>query len=309
VFAAIDVGSNTVRLLLGNKEQSKVSPQLYVRRITRLKGGQTEAGLSADSMTRTGTALREFSNIIAAHSVDMVRMVGTEALRSASNGLQFVERVFKETGLRLEIIAGDEEALLTATGVCSVFDSPLPGYVLVFDIGGGSTEFILLRQGEIVFQTSCKLGVVDLTETLTHLNSRHDFITATISSILAMVEPHLQKHNIKHAAVTLVGTAGTVTTLAAMNMQMDEYDWRRINGHVLDRRSIESLSAQLADLTVAQREMLPGMEQGRGDLIPAGIEIVLELMRQFHAEKLTVSDFGLLEGILLTLPTISGSND
>ena len=90
---------------------------------------------------------------------------------------------------------------------------------------------------------------------------------------------------------------------------MNEYDWRRINGHVLDRRSIESLSDQLADLTVAQRETLPGMEKGRGDLIPAGIEIVLELMRQFHVEKLTVSDFGLLEGILLTMPVISGSND
>jgi exopolyphosphatase/guanosine-5'-triphosphate,3'-diphosphate pyrophosphatase len=123
-----------------------------------------------------------------------------------------------------------------------------------------------------------------------------------------MLEPIFKQYNLSSESVTLVGTAGTVTTLAAMDMEMLDYDWQRVNGHILDLQTIKAMSRRLADLTVEKREELPGMEKGRGDLIPAGIEIVLEIMQQFKAEKLTVSDFGLLEGVLLSISSISRAN-
>jgi len=308
VHASIDIGSNTVRLLLGSVENRIIIPSLYVRRITRLKGGQTESGLTAEAMGRTFSALKEFSEIIAKKNVIATRVVGTEALRSAPNRQQFVSMLFKETGLNLEIISGDEEALLTTAGVCSAFVTS-SDFMLVFDIGGGSTEFILLHQGDIVFQTSCRLGVVDLTESLSNDLKRENLISSTVTSVLNRIEPILERFKVLPEAVTLVGTAGTVTTLAAINFEMTDYDWRKINGSSLDISVVESIYKRLAPLSVSERESIPGMEKGRGDLLSAGIEIILKIMRQFHSTKLTVSDFGLLEGILLSMQSKYRPND
>ncbi len=309
MLAAIDIGSNTVRLLLGSVVQDKVVPYLYVRRITRLKGGQTVRGLSADAMQRTLFALKEFSDIISRQPIDAIRVVGTEAVRSAANRRDFVNRVLNETGLSLEIVSGDEEASLSSSGVCSQFAAPAAGCLLVFDIGGGSTEFILLQQGEILFQKSCQLGVVALTESFSDFGSRHNFISAAISEIFSSVEPILKQLSMTLEMITLIGTAGTATTLAALDMQMSDYDWRLVNGYTLDHHTIQSIYNRLDCLTVAEREELPGMEPGRGDLVPAGIEIIMEIIRQFRAVQLTVSDFGLLEGVLISMSTISRPND
>ncbi|MBE0501223.1 MAG: exopolyphosphatase [Desulfuromonadales bacterium] len=308
-MAAIDIGSNTVRLLLGSVVRGQVVPSQYVRRITRLKGGQTDTGLSAEAIERTLFALKEFSEIISRQPIDAIRVVGTEAVRSAANRRDFVARVLNETGLRLEIVSGDEEASLSASGVCSQFAAPVAGCLLVFDIGGGSTEFILLQQGEILFQKSCQLGVVALSESLSDFDHRHNFISAAITEIFSTVEPILKQLSITPEMITLIGTAGTATTLAALDMQMSDYDWRLVNGYTLDLNTIQSIYNRLDCLTVAEREELPGMEPGRGDLIPAGIEIIVEIIRQFRAAQLTVSDFGLLEGVLLSMSTISRPND
>jgi exopolyphosphatase/guanosine-5'-triphosphate,3'-diphosphate pyrophosphatase len=303
VLGAIDIGSNTARLLIGSIKNGQVIPALYRRKITRLKGGQTESGLAFNAMDRTLLALKEFSAATSLQKVDAIRVVGTEAVRSAMNRHDFISRVFAETGLTLEVISGDEEALLTSTGVCSVLDSSSSSNcVLIFDIGGGSTEFILLNRGEIIFQRSFRLGVVDLVESFTDTDQQIDRINSTISDLFSLVSPLLKSFNLFLEDVTLVGTAGTVTTLAAMDMQMIDYDWRRVNGYEMSYLSIEALSQQLTDLSVDERENLPGMEKGRGDLIPIGIGIVLELMRQFRSQTLTISDFGLLEGILLSFP-------
>jgi exopolyphosphatase/guanosine-5'-triphosphate,3'-diphosphate pyrophosphatase len=259
-------------------------------------------------MARTVAAVKEFSEIILQHNIEKVRVVGTEALRTATNRVEFSSRLFKETGLELEIIPGEQEAFLTVSGVCSAFNLPLADSVLVFDIGGGSTEFILLLHGEIVFKKSCQLGVVDLSETLPQGERRTKQIGTIISVVSSMLEPIFKQYDLSSKSVTLVGTAGTVTTLAAMDMEMLDYDWQLVNGHILDLQTIKAMYRRLADLTVAQREELPGMEQGRGDLIPAGIEIILEIMQQFKAEELTVSDFGLLEGVLLSISSISRAN-
>lgn len=307
MLASIDVGSNTVRLLLGAIDSGRIIPHLYVRRITRLKGGQTDQGLAQDAMERTLSALKTFSTIIAQHQPVSVRTVGTEALRSAANSREFISQVLEGTGLDLEVIDGSEEAALSAAGTLSGIKMPSE-VVLVFDIGGGSTEFILSYNGELIFWKSCQLGVVDLAETLPLRDNRFKKIQATITTLIAEITPKIQQLGISMEDLTLIGTAGTATTIAAMDMQMIEYDWRRVNGYSLEIGTIESMYSRLAALTTTERELLPGMEKGRGDLIPAGIEITLEIMRQFHSNRLTISDFGLLEGILLKMPLFSDSN-
>ncbi len=306
MLASIDVGSNTVRLLLGSVDNDIVVPHRYVRRITRLKGGQTTRGFTPVAMARTLIALKEFSIILSQHQPSSVRIVGTEALRSAVNAGEFCTQVLHETGLNIDIIDGSEEALLTATGVLSCISTAADS-VLIFDIGGGSTEFVLVYQGEILFQKSYRLGVVDLAEMFPHSDNRLEQIQATITLLKDEIEPIMQQFAIPENSLVLVGTAGTATTLAAMDMQMVEYDWRRVNGYTLNIATIKAMYRTLDGLTIAERELLPGMEKGRGDLIPAGIEITLEIMQQLLTEKLTISDFGLLEGIMLKMPQFSGA--
>ena len=124
-----------------------------------------------------------------------------------------------------------------------------------------------------------------------------------------MIEPILKRFNVLPEVVALVGTAGTVTTVAAIHLEMTDYDWQKINGFSLDISAVESLYKRLAPLSVSEREAIPGMEKGRGDLLPAGIEIILNIMQQFRSAKLTVSDFGLLEGILLSMHSKCRPND
>jgi len=299
LLAAVDVGTNTVRLLLGEMSDGRLVPRRYERSITRLGGGfDTEKGLAPASMERTLCALREFAAILKTSDVTQVRAVGTQALRQACNGRDFVERVRTETGLPLEIIDGDEEARLSARGVAEAL-LPRPDRYLAFDIGGGSTEFVHCDRSGIRFSRSYPLGVVRLAETC-HSSTQ---VEAEIACQLDRFLQDLAKTglNYEDADCALVGTAGTVTTIAAMDLGMTAYDWHRINNHRLELSTIDSLIERLEPLSATAREELPGMEKGRGDLIVPGLLTVAAIMRRLHRSALAVSDFGLLEGSLLSL--------
>ena len=304
--ASIDVGTNTVRLLLGEACDGKVVPDRYYRRITRLGGGFTsEKGLAPEAMERTLFALTEIGEILRASEVNTVRAVGTAALRDAVNSASFVEEIRSATRIPLEIINGVEEATLCARGVLSALH-PRPDHCLIFDIGGGSTEFILSRGSEPIFQRSYPLGVVHLCEQVPSLNQQ----IIRIGQILDRFHTDLTAEGWeKTAAVsTLVGTAGTVTTLAALQLEMTQYDWRRVNNLVLGIEDLERMAIRLTSLTPDERECLPGMEKGRGDLILPGIGIVLGILKHFGRSQVTVSDFGLLEGALLSLENREGQS-
>ncbi len=306
MLAAVDVGTNTVRLLLGRVSNDKLEPVRYERAITRLGGGfQENKGLAPESMERTLLALREFAELLLASNITHIRAVGTQALRQAINGPDFVDRVRSEFGLHLEIINGEEEAKLSARGVAEGLD-PKPDRYLVFDIGGGSTEFVYCEKNEILFSRSYPLGVVRLVETC-----------PSMDAILTEIERHLDRFllDLTEAAVSidadqcaLVGTAGTVTTIAAMDLNMTSYDWRRINNHRIGQAKIHAMIAQLIPLSIDEREQLPGMEKGRGDLIVPGLLIVASIMRHLHQPHLSISDFGLLEGALLSLTDTADAN-
>jgi exopolyphosphatase/guanosine-5'-triphosphate,3'-diphosphate pyrophosphatase len=305
--AAVDVGTNTVRLLLGEERDGRVVPDRYYRRITRLGGGFTsEMGLSPQAMERTLSALTEIGEILRSSGVNTVRAVGTAALREAPNGVSFAEKIRSAARIPLEIIDGIEEATLCARGVLSAL-SPRPDHCLIFDIGGGSTEFILTRGSEPMFQRSYPLGVVRLCEQVPSLDQQ----TVRIGQILERFQADLAVAGWERVAAgsTLVGTAGTVTTLAALQLEMTQYDWRRVNNLVLGVEDLKRMASRLAPLSSEERESLPGMEKGRGDLILPGLGIVLGILEHFGRSQVTASDFGLLEGALLSLGNRGGQSD
>lgn len=301
MLATIDAGSNTLRLLLGEVIDGQVVPRSYLRRITRLAGDfSSEQGLSPAARQRTLSALQEFAAVCRQSDIAGIRAVGTAAFRQAVNGAAFAAEIRAVTGLPLEIITGDQEARQMTSGVLSALE-PIPAHALIVDIGGGSTEFVLCAKGRVAWARSLPLGVVRLTENHVTPLQRQQAIAGLLAALKAELLAACATVRIDPAALALVGTAGSVTTLAALDLQMERYDWRRINNYPLSLSGLQDWQARLLPLATAEREALPGMEAGRGDLIMAGLEIVLWLLRHLSADRLIVSDFGLLEGLLLGL--------
>ncbi|MBE0574458.1 MAG: exopolyphosphatase [Desulfuromonadales bacterium] len=301
MLAAIDAGSNTFRLLIGRVADGKVIPELYLRRICRLAGElSSEGGLSPAARKRALFAFMELAEACRQSDVQKVRVVGTAAFRQAINGEAFVAEIREATRLPLEIISGDEEAEYMATGVLSALD-PMPPQALIVDIGGGSTEFVLCLHQKVVWSRSLSLGVVRLTEEFTSSSRRQKIIDRTLAELTSELVKTCHALGIDFSGLTLIGTAGTVTTLAALDMQMAEYDWQRVNNYYLPFSRIQHWQSMLISLNTEEREALPGIESGRGDLILSGLEIMLCLMQQINTDSLTVSDFGILEGLLISL--------
>lgn len=298
MHAAIDVGSNTLRMLIGRCRSGNFEPVLYRQQITRLAGDYCpEKGLARESIERTLSAFSEYAGILQQQDVEQVRAVGTAALRRAVNGKHLANLVKLKTRIELEIISGKEEARLSSAGVLSILD-PAPQTVLIIDIGGGSTELVFHDQGDILFSKSYDLGVVQLCEEMPEAEPRRSFIKDMVVKFSS---------DLLHAGVPpsalgrcrLVGTAGTVTSLAALHLQLVEYDRSLINNHQLQTCWLISLLEQLQLMTIAEREKLPGLESGRGDLIIPGLELLISLSQYFKQASIGVADAGLLEGIML----------
>ncbi|MCF6179578.1 MAG: Ppx/GppA family phosphatase [Geopsychrobacter sp.] len=297
IRAAIDVGSNTVRMLVAEGELEPLLNPVYFRQVTRLGGGfDPQTGLAAPSMDRTLAALGEFTTQLKTHHVNRVRAIGTAALRRAANADTFLAKVKHQTGIVIDIISGETEAALSCRGILSVL-RPVPECALLFDIGGGSTEIILLENSHIQYQQSLALGVVSLLEDYPDFDRRSQHIEKILSSVRN--NPTWQRWMEEGQPVGLVGTAGTLTTLAALKLAMTQYDASRVNNLILQRDWLNELAVFLLPLSLPQRAALPGMEKGRADLILPGLQIVESLMACAQADELRVSDAGLLEGLLL----------
>lgn len=297
-IAAIDLGTNTARLLIADCFPDGRFEQVYLSRtIVRLGGGfDRQTGLAPDAVRRTLACLHEFRRQIDHRGVALVRAVATSAVRDAANGVSFVEQVALETGIQLAIIDGSLEGRLTLLGVMAGLDRQ-PEQLLMFDVGGGSTEYSIARGGRPLFVQSLPLGVVRLTEGKPDPAAMVDKIDRELDGFVQA----LTKDNLIHdpAHTLLVGTAGTATTLAAISLEMAEYDYRRVNNHVLTRSEVQRIHDLLAPLHPAERLAVTGLEPGREDLIIAGALITLHTMERLGFERMTVSDYGLLEGLVI----------
>jgi len=296
ITAAIDLGTNSARLLIAAPQGAGDLETLVLKRvITRLGGGFTrERGISAAARDRTLSALHDFAREIERAGASRVRAVATSAVRDAVNGREFIDRVAAETGIRFEIIDGREEALLTLKGVVSGLGRS--GDSLVFDIGGGSTEYTLASGMTPLFTRSLPLGVVRLTEGKGTVDAMDDKIRRELGGLMR----ELDNAGLGGfpAGAALIGTAGTATTLAAMDLKLARYDHRRVHGHVLLFPVIRDLFETVLPLAAEERLRIPGIEKGREDLVVAGFLITLRTMELFGFDRFTVSDAGLLEGLL-----------
>jgi exopolyphosphatase/guanosine-5'-triphosphate,3'-diphosphate pyrophosphatase len=270
-----------------------------MRRITRLGGGFTrEWGISAEAMERSLAAMREFAVEISRHGASRVRAVATSAVRDAANGKVFRDLILRESGIELEAIDGKTEGVLTLRGVLSGLDEK-SGDLLVFDVGGGSTEYTFARGEKALYTESLPLGVVRLAEGKGAVAAIEEKILRELYNIRHSLAYHGLFSALENC--TLVGTAGTPTTLAAISMKMNVYDYRLVNNYEMGIEEIRGIYDRLLPMTPEERLSVTGLEKGREDLIIAGALITLKTMEVFGFERLKVSDFGLLEGVLLSI--------
>ncbi len=312
-LAALDLGSLTVRLLVAEAPGPGPMPVLLRRReITRLGEDLPRTGrLSPVAMDRTLAALETFTRDLAAHGVHRYSAVATQALRQAANGEAFLARIRHSLGLHVRLISPKEEARLSLQGVLSVLNPDLLGQsaALVFDIGGGSTEWAWVRPRQEPGFASLPLGVLTLSQTRPLGDPPRPAAVAVLKKELQDTLADFFKQSFPGLAGTsprLVGTAGTITTLAAMCLKMSAYDPNLVNNMVMTRGQVEALSQEMIRLPEAQRARLPGLEPAKAGVMVAGSLTALAILDFFRQDSLIVTDAGLLEGVLEELASFGG---
>jgi exopolyphosphatase/guanosine-5'-triphosphate,3'-diphosphate pyrophosphatase len=301
-LAGVDIGTLTCRLLIADLPIDQRLIEVWSeRRILRLGEGvdQTKQ-LSVAAMDRVVQCLKEWREIINAFQVDAAVVVATSAVRDAANRDEFLDRVKREAGFEVELISGDEEARRTMLGIRSGLPSGVPN-VLALDIGGGSTEFILDCSGQSPIVRSIDIGVVRLCERLLHHDPPTDGEVQQAREWVARETKAAVADMSNYQTATFVGTAGTVTSLAAMAQKLPTYDPARIHNYQLQLGMIQDLEQTLLSCKKTDRADLPGLESGREEVIAAGVIIIRTVMETLGMGSCLVSDLGLREGVVLHL--------
>ena len=302
VIAAIDIGTNTIRLLIGRLQDGRLRRLRQERVVTCLGKGLSSSGhLDSNNAELSITTLNNFKAICQQYSVGQIIAVGTSALREALDSMHFLEMTASRTGIIVDVISGEAEAALTIKGILSGQESINTGKVcsVIADIGGGSTEII--ATGKINAMFSIPIGAVKLFEQYIKSDPPTDYDlsllfedirTALDQSTLAV------RDGMNPQACKLICTGGTPTTLAAMSLKMESYDGDKVHGVQLPYSVIHNIFNELVSLSTADRQNMMGLEPERADIIIPGTAILIVLMRVLGVGEVTVSDFGLLEGII-----------
>lgn len=304
LYAAVDLGSNTFRLLIASVNNGRCQPLCKEMQTVRLGEALHSTGLIGDQALRRATeTLTGFRTLLDRHQPCAVRVCGTAALRAAANREQFLRQATAILGTRAEIIAGEEEARLSASGALAAMQKPVPQPVLLADVGGGSSELMhaaATASGPEIKQTvSLPLGAVTLSETFLHGGlAATDELTAMSAHIEKVLRPALAA--MEPLPKSLLGIGGTATALAALDGNLREYDSTRVQDYQLPLASLSGMLTRLSRLQATERNRLPGLGDGRGEIVLGGLMILLTLLRMLPSPALTVSDGGLLEGILLS---------
>jgi exopolyphosphatase / guanosine-5'-triphosphate,3'-diphosphate pyrophosphatase len=298
-MAGIDCGTNSTRLLVAGDDGR---PLERLMRITRLGQGVDATGrLAPEAIARTVAVLQDYRAVLDRHGVERVRMTATSAARDAANRDDFFTAATAAVGVTPELLGGDEEARLSFLGATAELD-PDDGPFLVVDIGGGSTEFAVGRGGEPEGVLSTDIGCVRLTEKFIHsdppapeeLSQSFDVVRGHLDDVARVIPAAAE-------ARRFVGLAGTVTTMAAVELGLATYDRDRIHHFVLTRAAAEDVFCTLATENRRQRLHNPGLEEARADVIVAGAVIVVAIMRYFDLSECLVSEADILDGLVLSL--------
>lgn len=314
-YAAIDLGTNNCRLLIARPSGENFTVIDAFSRVVRLGEGIAQSGrLSDAAMERTLSALRVCADKLMRRNVYLARSVATEACRRAVNGPEFIERVRQETGIALDIISAREEARLAVLG-CHVLLEDGFGPAMIFDIGGGSTELVLIESTgtvpRILDWQSVPWGVVSLTEScgaegttqeqrMQRYRRMHGLVAESFAAFSRRVEPARESAS-QEGPLRLLGTSGTVTTLASLHLELPQYDRRLVDGLIVPAESMRGISTRLSSMSIEERRELNCIGRERADLVVAGCAILEAILDLWPAARLGVADRGIREGILRSL--------
>jgi exopolyphosphatase/guanosine-5'-triphosphate,3'-diphosphate pyrophosphatase len=316
-YAALDLGTNNCRLLVARPTREAFRVVDSFSRIVRLGEGLSSAGsLSEAAMIRAIGALKICSSKLGQHGKVRSRLIATEACRAAENGSDFISRVLGATGLELEVIDRETEARLAAHGCASLLDPEAHGAIL-FDIGGGSSELAYLGRcaavdagppmASIQSWVSLPLGVVTLAERYGGKSVSRQLFATMIDEVLPLVQKFADRAAVgETAGLHLLGTSGTVTTMAGLHLRLPFYERRRVDGLWLTDEELTAVVEQLLETTYQDRVANACIGAERADLVLAGCAILEAIRRVFPCKRLRVADRGLREGILVELMRADG---
>jgi exopolyphosphatase/guanosine-5'-triphosphate,3'-diphosphate pyrophosphatase len=286
---AVDIGTNSTRLLVAEVEDGAVTEELDRRlEITRLGEGVDERGiLLPEPVARVRNVLAEYRHAIEQHGAERTLAVATSAVRDAENGEAFLGEIEWSYGFKTRLLTGSDEALLTFRGVAAGHE--LPAETLVVDVGGGSTELILGGRDGVSFHMSLDLGCVRLTE---RFGTDFEAAAAQVREVLATELPDLGPE-------AAIGVAGTITTLATLDLGLPQEDPDIVHGHRLSTEAVSAWTERLTRMTVDEIRALRGMHPDRAPVIAAGTVVVRETLAHFDLDELEVSEHDILHGIAL----------
>jgi exopolyphosphatase/guanosine-5'-triphosphate,3'-diphosphate pyrophosphatase len=314
-YAALDLGTNNCRLLIARPSGRDFTVIDAFSRVVKLGEGLATSGRLSDvAMDRTLAALTICADKLQRRNVRLARSVATEACRRAENGPAFIERVRRETGIALDIISAEEEARLAVLG-CHILLEAGEGPAVIFDIGGGSTELVLVDAGRangsrvprILDWQSVPWGVVSLTDTVGRAEDSEAARIARFARMKAMVADSFAPFAARvagaaqHPDIRLLGTSGTVTTLASLYLELPSYDRKAVDGLIVPAPAMRDISVRLSTMTPFERATLPCIGQDRAELVVAGCAILEAILDLWPARRLGVADRGIREGILRSL--------
>lgn len=317
-YAALDLGTNNCRLLIARPSGPDFTVIDAFSRVVRLGEGLAMSGrLSEAAMERAMGALHICAEKLRRRNVQLARSVATEACRRAANGAEFIARVRAETGIALDIISAQEEARLAVLG-CHVLLDRGTGPAIIFDIGGGSTELVLVEAGgavpRIIDWQSVPWGVVSLSDTIgrdegasgEQRANRYRAMRRTVLESFAPFAERISGARASTETIRLLGTSGTVTTLASLHLELTHYDRRAVDGLIVPAPAMRAISDRLSTMPFDERRTLPCIGPDRADLVVAGCAILESILDIWPAAQLGVADRGIREGILRSLMAIDG---
>lgn len=300
LFASLDLGTQTFRMLFGKKVGEEVFFLASFRENVRLGEGLADQGvLSESAMERALVALRRFKDLMEEQKVSDYYAVGTAVFRKAGNAEEFISKVERELGIKIEVLSPEREAELTLEGIKYGLKKLQLSFnrALILDLGGGSTEFILLEGETPLWMKSLDLGVVLLRDTF---RLRYPVTKKTLQSIRDYIRDQLSllpDDNVD----CLVITGGSASLLGRLDLRLQKYDPERLHGHRVTTERIEKLIQRISELTLPRIRAMRGMEEGREDIILPGLLVYAEILKKYRKEELLISEYGILEASLLYL--------
>jgi exopolyphosphatase/guanosine-5'-triphosphate,3'-diphosphate pyrophosphatase len=301
--AVVDIGTNSTRLLVADVDGDGQLTELERRSVvTRLGQGVDASGaLAPEAMQRVFGTLADYRALIDQHGAERTAAVLTSAVRDAANGPEFTSRVREDYGLDARTIPGEEEARLTFLGATSERPDDTPGPAVVIDIGGGSTEFVVGDGRDLIFHVSTQAGVVRHSERHVHSDPPAPQELAALRREVRSIFEAEVPADVRERTRAAIAVAGTATSLASIDQQLDPYDAAKVHGYELSVGRLEELLGELAAKTEDERRQITGLDPGRAPTIVAGTALLLEALGAFGLDATEVSDHDILRGTALEL--------